>query len=67
MEARFEDLYPYALYKGDDFIMLGTLEDFSQRTGVKKETLKWYSTPSQLKRNKKTGYIVIRLDKKKAD
>lgn len=36
----------YALYKGDEYITDGTLEELSQKTGKKEATLKFMTTPS---------------------
>lgn len=40
----------YAIYKGDKFIDLGTKKELSERLGVKERTIKFYSSPSYLKR-----------------
>ena len=52
----------YALYKGDDLIIVGNAEECSKITGTKESTIRWYSNPSAIKRNK-TGnrLIAIRL------
>lgn len=42
----------YALYKGDNFLDLGTKEYLANLLGVKEETIKFYGTPSYLKRGK---------------
>ena len=36
----------YALYKGDEYIADGTLEELAEKTGLKKSSLKWMKTPS---------------------
>ena len=43
----------YALYKGDEFLEIGTKEFLAKLLGVKPETIKVYGTPSYLKRAKK--------------
>ena len=40
----------YALYKGDKFITEGTKKEIAEYTGLKVETLSFYSTPAYLKR-----------------
>lgn len=56
----------YALYKGDELLAIGTLKELSDKFNVKKETIKFYSSPSYLKRrkNSKSGNyrIVVKLD-----
>ena len=52
----------YALYKGDRFIDIGTKEYLANLSNVRKETIEFYASPTQLKRNKDNGYVVIRID-----
>ena len=52
----------YALYKGDKFIDIGTKEYLANLLNVRKETIEFYASPTQLKRNKDNGYVVIRID-----
>lgn len=42
----------YALYKGDNFIVEGTKKEIAEYTGLKVNTLSFYSTPAYLKRVK---------------
>lgn len=42
----------YALYKGDQLIADGTLLQIAYKTGVKLRTIKFYKTPTYLKRRK---------------
>lgn len=42
----------YALYKGDDLIIMGEAKDCSLYTGLKESTIRWYSNPAAHKRNK---------------
>lgn len=52
----------YALYKGDDILTIGTIKELSDYLGVKESTIKFYSTPTYRKRNKKgNNYIVIKI------
>lgn len=51
----------YALYKGDTFIDLGTIEYLAKVLNVSKRTIHFYSTPSYRKRSE-NGYIVIRIE-----
>lgn len=63
------ETYPCALYKGDEFIMLGTIKDLAEVLGVKEATVSWYASQASKKRraNRKNAYIVVRLDKEEAD
>lgn len=40
----------YILYEDEKFIAQGTLEELSKLTGLKSETIRFYSSPSNLKR-----------------
>ena len=40
----------YALYKGDEYITDGTLEEIARKTGKTYNTLKWMTYPSYKKR-----------------
>ena len=53
----------YALYKGDEFIDLGTKQYLANLLKVKPETINFYMSPTYRKRNKKgNNYIVIRIE-----
>lgn len=57
-----ERMREYALYKGDKFIDIGTKEYLANLLNVRKETIGYYASPTQLKRTKYNGYVVIRID-----
>lgn len=42
----------YALYKGDEFIDLGTIEELAERMGVAPKTIRHYQTPAYKKKGK---------------
>lgn len=42
----------YALYKGDEFIDLGTIEELAERMGVTPKTIRYYQTPNYKKKGK---------------
>lgn len=42
----------YALYKGEDILAIGTLEEIAASIGVAVETVKFYGMPSYKKRIK---------------
>ena len=52
----------YALYKGDEFITLGTIKEIAKFLGVSERTVHFYATPTYMKRNKDNHYIVIRIE-----
>lgn len=56
------DLRDYALYHGDRFIDLGTLDHLASVIGVKVETLKWYTFPVYQKRTGGRGYVCFLIE-----
>ncbi len=53
----------YALYKGDEFIDLGTTKELAEKIGVNERSIRFYSSPTYKKRNPDGNcYIVIRCD-----
>ena len=46
------DRKEYALYKGEQILAIGTLEEIAASLGVAVETVKFYGMPSYLKRIK---------------
>ncbi|WP_224771191.1 hypothetical protein [Metabacillus idriensis] len=57
----------YAVYKGEDILCIGTIKECAEFMNVLPDTIKFYMTPSYLKRvakrKKAKNYItVIRLD-----
>ena len=53
----------YAIYRGDKFLDLGSLEELGKKFNVKPNTIYFYSTPTYRKRTKPDGnnFIVIRI------
>lgn len=55
----------YAVYQGDTFIDLGTIQELSERLGVKCDTLKFMTYPSYQKRlekrikNYSKGHMIV--------
>ena len=41
----------YVLYKGDNMIAMGTLEEVAEKMNVKQSTILWYTTPSARRGN----------------
>ncbi|BEP28796.1 hypothetical protein [Helicovermis profundi] len=57
----------YALYKGDNFITLGTISDIANHQGVLKATINFLKTKAYIKRlserkNSENSRILISLD-----
>lgn len=50
----------YALYKKEEFIMFGTLDQLVERTGMDKTRLEWFRTPSSEKRG--GNYQVVKIE-----
>ena len=55
----------YALYKGDEFIDLGTIPEIAKREGVKPKTIYYYKTPAYKKKFKDdtNRKVLIRLER----
>lgn len=41
-----------AVYKGENIVAMGTVEEVAKELKVKQETVKWFATPSAAKRGK---------------
>lgn len=53
----------YAIYKGDDFLFMGTKKECSDYLNVKESTIFYYTTPTYKKRNKNgNSLVVIKVD-----
>lgn len=53
----------YGLYRGDEFLDVGTAKELAKRMGVARETIKSYATPSHHKRaeKQKDALVAVRL------
>jgi len=51
----------YALYKGDNFIDLGSKKHLADVLKVKESTITFYMSPTYRKRSK-NGFVVIRIE-----
>lgn len=60
--GRPKDTNDYALYKGDDLLAIGTLDELAAFRGVTRNTIYWYSMPENLKRDKGNKVVAIKLD-----
>ncbi len=52
----------YAVYKGDKFLDLGTVEELSKKFKVKKETVWFWATSVNKRRAKKKRKIAIKIE-----
>ena len=52
----------YALYNDDEFIALGTYRQLEELTGIKHETLRFYGSPSYMRRTGGRGYVLVRIE-----
>lgn len=46
----------YALYKGDEFIMIGTAKEIAKERNVKEKSIQFYVTPTYKSRYKNRKY-----------
>ena len=59
--------YQVALYRGDEQIDTGTIEEVADRRGVQKQTIYFYTTPTgqaraAARKDKRYGLVAVRLD-----
>lgn len=56
----------YAVYRGEEFITIGTAKECADETGVIAKSIRWLSTPiakkRQANRKMKNGLVVLRLE-----
>lgn len=56
----------YAVYRGEEFITIGTAKECADETGVSAKSIRWLSTPTakkrQANRKVKNGLVVLRLE-----
>lgn len=52
----------YAIYKGDEFIMIGTARECAERIGVKPDSIRFYSSPVYRRRMRENGILALALD-----
>lgn len=52
----------YAIYKGDEFIAIGTIKELAEKTGYSETTLRYCTNPASRKRNKGNRLIVIQVE-----
>lgn len=54
----------YAMYKGDEFLCIGTVDEIARKRNIKPSTVSYYATASYEKRVEKykSPIIVIKID-----
>lgn len=53
----------YALYKGEEFIDIGTAKELADKTGSTVKTILWYAGSNRYKsKEHKRGYVVVLLE-----
>lgn len=52
----------YAIYKGDEFIAIGTIKELAEKTGYSETTLRYCTHPASRRRNKGNRLIVIQVE-----
>lgn len=52
----------YAYYTKGELVALGTLEEISEVTGIKANNLKFYATPSYIKRTSENSRRLVRVE-----
>ena len=52
----------YAVYKGEEFITIGTADECAKELGVKSETIRWLSTPTAQKRQGENSLVVVKME-----
>lgn len=51
----------YAVYRGDDFIDIGTADELAKEFGVTAKTVKWWAKPSNIRRDKGNRIVAVKL------
>lgn len=56
----------FGLYRGDEFLGVGTAAELAERFGVRPETIAFYATPSNMRRVTPENYdarlIAVKID-----
>ena len=49
----------YALYRGDEYIMDGTLQEIADARGIKRDSLIWMQSPTYHKRKHRQELVLL--------
>lgn len=52
----------YAIYKGDEFIAIGTIKELAEKTGYAESTLRYCTHPASRRHNKGSRLVVFAVD-----
>lgn len=54
----------YALYRGEEILCIGTVDEIAEKQGIRPETIYFYTTPAHQKRraNSKNAMIAIEIE-----
>lgn len=50
----------YALYHGEELLIIGTIDDIAEYLGIKRKSVIFYSSPTHKRRNP-NGYAVTKI------
>lgn len=57
----------YALYKGDDFIDIGTSKELAKKIGVSMNTIWFYASEKWKERSKCESWVLVDLDEEEEE
>ena len=57
-----KNAHDYAIYKGDEFVDVGTIRELCQRLNMPERTLRWHASKCNKRRAHKNGMILVRLE-----
>ena len=60
--GRPKDTNDYALYKGDDLLAIGTLDELAEFRGVMRNTIYYYSMPTNKRQDRGNKVVAIKLE-----
>ena len=60
--GRPKDTNDYALYKGDDLLAIGTLDELAEFRGVTRNTIYWYSMPANKRQDRGNKVVAVKLN-----
>ena len=52
----------FALYKGEDLLIIGSIKEIAEKLGIKEESVKFYATPTYKKRTTENARRLVSLN-----